>query len=268
MAPVFISYFRDDQPEIELICKSLSERGIDYWLDLERLEAGQNWKASIEARIEQASAFILCASEKFWTRPSSPVHQEIDAACKVLAKKHPTETWFFPIRLDQCRLPDNQIGLGRKLSNYHAVDGSSNLEEAARELAARVAKYLADPAQKLGSLRIKNLAKSSGFLRIDGGYVNHPVFRQNTGWAPRFMPGTECEMPLLPGHRVIDFVDDAYDNEVGMYRQFRSTIVELDIAPRDRVIIIIRSPRRSGFLWWRSECSEAWILEVLYHGAP
>ncbi|MCP4106793.1 MAG: TIR domain-containing protein [Desulfobacteraceae bacterium] len=47
---IFISYAREDQDAAKRIYRDLTDKGIDAWLDCEKLRVGQNWKHMRSAR--------------------------------------------------------------------------------------------------------------------------------------------------------------------------------------------------------------------------
>jgi TIR domain len=276
MSEVFISYFRDDMEKVDVICEALTNESVPIWIDRNKLESGQNWSAVIEDRIGRSLAFILCASAKLETRPQSPVHREVLAAARVLATRHREEQWYFPILLERCQLPGNVIRDGRRLTDYHAVDATRDIRAGAIDLARRVASFIHNPDKNLAEVSISNRSSSSGYLRVDGDEVSNENFRDVTNRNdPRygaermkFVPGTAATLKLRPGKHTIQLADEGPDNDpfnpTGE-RSFVSNIVDLQLGPLDKVAMIIRDPRKTGFLWMNSESPHTWVLEVVAH---
>ena len=59
---VFISYSRTDKPYVEQLARTLGDRGLNVWVDLEGLLAGEEFLPRILAAIEGADAFVFVLS--------------------------------------------------------------------------------------------------------------------------------------------------------------------------------------------------------------
>ena len=257
MQPVFISYFREDIKAVDSLCSAISRAGIPFWLDRVRLEAGVNWSQEIENKIANASAFILCISGQFYSKKNSYVHKELALAKNVLAQKHPSELWFFPLLLESVAIPNQPITSGRYLSDYQATIAYPDFNSGIAQLIERLQKFFAQPECNMGTMVFINQAKYSGYVRIDGVEAS----------GERLQPGAREVVKIPAGSHEVDFIDpDPLDDMEYSHinKQFSSNVVPITITPQDSLILAIRSPKSSGMLWWKEvESKDDWILEIV-----
>ena len=257
MQSAFVSYFREDSNSVKVVCDALEKSGIPYWIDVDRLEAGENWNREIEKKIQNAAAFVLCISRHFYERPDSYVHRELEIARNVLAGKHPSELWYFPLQLDPAEIPNQSIADGRYLSDYQVTIAYPDLLAGADQLAARLGKYFADPGRNNATLMFVSQSRYSGYLRINEKYPS-----------PKRMD-SRTQVVVPPGNHVVDVVDhDPVDN--GDYnhleRNYNSTKLNISVAPGDVLVVAIRDPWTRGSLWWKQrECKDTWVVELVSH---
>lgn len=69
-----------------------------------------------------ALAFIACLSSTSLSRDKSYQYEEIALAIDQLRQRRPGVSFFIPVRLDDCDLPDWDIGGGRTLGSIQQVD--------------------------------------------------------------------------------------------------------------------------------------------------
>jgi len=60
---VFISYSRQDAAFVDRLSGDLRARGVDLWIDRERILPGDHWQFAIEDAIERSSALIVVLSQ-------------------------------------------------------------------------------------------------------------------------------------------------------------------------------------------------------------
>jgi hypothetical protein len=94
--------------------KRLTADGVDAWLDVENLIAGQNWQVEIPKAIRESDVVIVCLSEKSINREGY-VQKEIKFALDVADEKPEGTIFIVPVRLEVCVVPD-------RLSMYHWVN--------------------------------------------------------------------------------------------------------------------------------------------------
>jgi hypothetical protein len=59
---VFVSYKHEEQAFVEMLIRQLQAAGFPVWIDTEQLQAGENWRESINAAIKDSFALILVIS--------------------------------------------------------------------------------------------------------------------------------------------------------------------------------------------------------------
>jgi hypothetical protein len=120
---VFISYVREDVSAVEYVCGLLTATGIPYWRDRTSLGPGMEWKRVIrEAISADVLVFLACFSRQSQARRTSYMNEELTLAVDQFRLRPPGATWLIPVRLDDCAIPDWDLGAGRRLSDIQHVD--------------------------------------------------------------------------------------------------------------------------------------------------
>jgi hypothetical protein len=135
----FISYVREDSEQVEKLQQTLEAARIPVWRDTHNLLPGQDWSASIrEAVTNDAMVFIACFSRASTSRAKSYQNYEFLLAIDQLKQRRPGTHWLIPVRLDDCEIPDLDIGGGRTLRSLQSADlfGDRIEEKTARLVAA------------------------------------------------------------------------------------------------------------------------------------
>jgi hypothetical protein len=174
----FISYARTNSRKVDQLQRTLEAAGVRVWRDTTELSPGEDWRARIRDAITQnALVFIACFSKQSVARMTSYQNEELTLAIDEMRKRSPNVPWLIPVRLDDCDIPDRDIGGGRTLSSIHRADlfGPST-KAGAERLVAVVLKMLGQdlvaPATAeplVPSTPASNAAsKSSGAKRATG----------------------------------------------------------------------------------------------------
>jgi TIR domain len=135
----FISYVREDSHQVDQLQRVLEAAGIPVWRDTADLWPGEDWRVRIRRAITaDALAFIACFSRASLDRAESYQNEELLLAIEQLRLRHPDDPWLIPVRLDECNIPDRDIGGGRTLGSIQRVDlfGSRSAEGSARLITA------------------------------------------------------------------------------------------------------------------------------------
>ena len=122
MQHVFISYIRKNKGEVDRLYNELTSRGIEVWLDRRDLGAGARWKREIKKAISDGAFFIACFSKEYHERAKTYMNAELRIAIEQMYQLHIDRKWFIPIRLDDCEIPDMDIGGSETLRDLHHVD--------------------------------------------------------------------------------------------------------------------------------------------------
>jgi DNA-binding beta-propeller fold protein YncE len=120
---VFISYVRDDAARVDRLQDKLASRGLRVWRDTADLWPGEDWKAKIRAAItDNALVFICCFSLNSASRATTYQNEELALAIEELRRRQPGKPWLFPVRLDDCDIPDLDVGGGQTLGSFQRAD--------------------------------------------------------------------------------------------------------------------------------------------------
>ena len=121
MQHVFISYVREDKQLVGRLCQDLKSHDIEVWWDLQNLDPGVRWKPEIQKAIREGAFFIACFSEKYHGRDKTYMNEELMIAIEELRQRPTDRVWFIPLKLDNCEIPDIDIGHGGTLKDIHAA---------------------------------------------------------------------------------------------------------------------------------------------------
>jgi len=121
MARIFISYVREDVATVAALAKELQSRGIDVWYDRDSLLPGQRWRHEIKAAIARGDYFLACFSRAYAARSSTYMNEELALAIEQLRLRPTDRSWFIPALLDDCEIPDRDIGAGESLQDIQAA---------------------------------------------------------------------------------------------------------------------------------------------------
>jgi len=125
---VFISYVSENLGHVRQLRDSLARQGIEVWLDRERIQPGSRWKHAIRRAIRRGEFFIACFSTEYASRTKTYMNEELTLAIDELRQYPQTQTWFIPVRLSECDIPDIDIGGGQSLRDIQWVDLFANWE--------------------------------------------------------------------------------------------------------------------------------------------
>jgi F0F1-type ATP synthase membrane subunit b/b' len=98
---VFISYARVDQKEAQRLSQELRLRGINTWLDSERLLGGQKWQPAIRRAIRESRFFLALLSSNSVNKRGY-VQKELRQALEILQEFPDSDVYIIPVRLDRC----------------------------------------------------------------------------------------------------------------------------------------------------------------------
>ena len=93
------------------------------WRDTADLWPGEDWRAKIRQAItDNTLVFIACFSRSSLSRGTSYQNEELTLAIDQLRLRRPDDPWLIPVRLDECDIPDRDIGGGRTLASIQRAD--------------------------------------------------------------------------------------------------------------------------------------------------
>jgi hypothetical protein len=119
----FLSYAREDAKAVDRIQERLHNEGVTVWRDINDLWPGQDWKTEIRKAITRGTlAFIAFFSQAAVRRTKSHMREELLLAVDEFRARPPGRPWLIPVRLEDCELPDLDLGMGRTLDSIQRVD--------------------------------------------------------------------------------------------------------------------------------------------------
>lgn len=107
MATVFISYSRSDAVFVRRLADHLKARSIDHWLDVDRIQAGEDWSDAVWEALQKCDAMLLIMS------PASMSSKEVSNEWKYY---HNTGKPIIPV------LVDAHTNIHYQLVSLHYID--------------------------------------------------------------------------------------------------------------------------------------------------
>ena len=123
---IFISYSRKDSAAAAAICAILNEANLSYWIDVNGIYSGENYKDSIVKAIKGSKIVLFLSSEN--SNKSAHVAKEIGIADKY-------NKVIIPIRLDTSAYNPK---MDYDLSSIDAIDFTSTDDKNTRKLHAAI----------------------------------------------------------------------------------------------------------------------------------
>ena len=121
MQHVFISYVSENKKEVDRLYEVLMSYGIRAWLDQNDIPPGLRWKKEIRRAIQQGFYFLACFSREYHGRDKTYMNEELKMAIDELRQRSTDRVWFVPIKLNECEIPDIDIGGGETLQDLQYV---------------------------------------------------------------------------------------------------------------------------------------------------
>jgi HEAT repeat protein len=119
---VFISYVHDNEKEVQRLCEELTKCGVKVWLDRNDIQPGIRWEQAIRRAIQNGAFFIACFSREYNERVETYMNKELIWAINRLQEFSNNRAWFIPIKLNECEIPDLDIGIGQTLEALEYVE--------------------------------------------------------------------------------------------------------------------------------------------------
>jgi hypothetical protein len=141
---VFISYVHEDSQQVDRLQRALEAAHVPVWRDKARLWPGEDWRAKIRHAItDDAFVFLACFSRRSLARRKTFQNEELVLAIDQMRLRPPDEPWLIPVRFDDCKIPDWEIGGGRTLGSIQHADLFDNrFDEGAARLTEAVKRIL------------------------------------------------------------------------------------------------------------------------------
>ena len=111
---VFLIHAHSDKVSVHKLYHRLARDGINAWLDVERLQPGQDWQHEIRRALLKSDVVIVCLSRSF-DKHQGFRHEELKIALEKLKLLPDDEVFVIPVRLEKCEMPES-------LRTLHRVD--------------------------------------------------------------------------------------------------------------------------------------------------
>ncbi len=118
---VFLSYCRDNSPEVSRLRDALVASGESVWWDRDILP-GQDWKLAIRLAMQKAYVVLFCISHETESRTTSGMYSEILDAIDAYRQYAPGSVFLIPVRLSDCTIPPIEIDATRSLDRLQTID--------------------------------------------------------------------------------------------------------------------------------------------------
>ena len=145
MKKVFISYVRENIEIVKRLYQELKSHGIQVWLDRNDIDPGSYWEQAIRRAIQQGAFFIACFSEEYHNRGQTYMNQELTFAIDELHQRSPDQIWFIPVKLNECEIPDRDIGGGKTLQALQYVNLYENWDDSIQRILKVIQPGLSEP---------------------------------------------------------------------------------------------------------------------------
>lgn len=133
---VFISYVHEDATSVDHLAEALTANGFDVWLDRTHLLPGMRWKSVIRKAIRSGDYFVACFSPRYVSKTETFMNEELNIAIERLRRMNRSRQWFFPVILEDCEIPDYEIGPDQTLESIQHLDFSRDWDAALNKLVA------------------------------------------------------------------------------------------------------------------------------------
>lgn len=122
MSHVFVSYVREDTREVLRLRDDLVLAGIDVWLARESIEPGSPWKEAIRRAIQTGAFFLACFSKQRNEKEKTYMNEELILAMDEIRQRPFNRSWFIPLKLTPCDVPDRDLGGGLRLHDLQWLE--------------------------------------------------------------------------------------------------------------------------------------------------
>jgi formylglycine-generating enzyme required for sulfatase activity len=135
---VFLSHVREDAERIDRLASDLEARGIETWIDRHKIKPGQRWERAIEDAIRSGAFFVACFSSAYSGRTRTYMNEELQIAFQEVRLRPADTSWFIPVRLDECEIPDLRIAPELTVRSFQWLDMFPDWEKGVERLAEAI----------------------------------------------------------------------------------------------------------------------------------
>ena len=134
MKHVFISYCHENKADVDRLRQALAAHDIHIWINSDNIGPGTSWKPAIQQAIQHGDFFIACFSAEVNARSQTYMHEELTVAIEELHRRPVDKAWFIPVKLNECEIPDIDIGGDETLQDLQYVDLHENWDAGIQRL--------------------------------------------------------------------------------------------------------------------------------------
>ncbi len=263
MKHVFISYVREDHEVVDRLCRELRSRDVEVWLDREEILPGQRWRDAIRGAIRDGAFFIACFSKHYTSRSRTYFNEELTIAIEEIRQRATSITWFIPVRLSQCQVPERSLGAGENLLDLQWVDLFSDWQREIKKILrtmnisplSELEKYISELTEGLVLDQWQLLSIEPGILQTNTYYALKNLITQKSieyGYVKR---GIQLVWGQESFQHIIAF--EMPDAPEGCNLRFGDKIA---IYMKDRGYIITKSRGYGINLTWSKTPAYQWII--------
>lgn len=139
MKNVFISYVGENRATVLRLAEALRAFDVPVWLDRDSLQPGVHWESEIRNAIAEGDFFLACFSREYEERSRAYMNEELVRAIEELRRRTTKRAWFIPVLLNECDIPDRDIGAGETLRSLQWVSLYENWADGIGRILAVVA---------------------------------------------------------------------------------------------------------------------------------
>ena len=194
MQHVFISYVSENLEIVNKLHQELVSRGIKVWLDVNDIAPGSRWKQAIRNAIREGTFFTACFSKEYNKRDKTYMNEELTIAIDELRQRPTDRVWFIPIKLNECEIPDRDIGGGETLNDLQHLKLYENWDAGIQRIVKIIqpeSLYTASRDRSATSVVEKDTTEYALLISEDGKPYFIPF--QNVHWN-----STGISLELLP----------------------------------------------------------------------
>ena len=134
---IFLSYAREDFEAVKRLKEWLEARGCDpVWFDLERLEAGENWRNALEDEVRKRCAVFVSCISRTTVGKIGELHRERSWAADTAPIFGDGATFYVPVIIDDLSVGEVRREPLTLFKASHAVPAKGG--EASAPLASRL----------------------------------------------------------------------------------------------------------------------------------
>lgn len=138
MKKVFVSYVEENYDEVLRLIDVIEPFTNLVYRTKEDIKPGERWKNSIKNAIDRGSFFIACFSQEYYERNSTYMNTELTIAIDALRERHIDKAWFIPVKLNECEIPDRNIGGGETLRDLQYIELHKDWDVGVRVIASQI----------------------------------------------------------------------------------------------------------------------------------